>query len=187
MWCCWYLSTIDHDDEPSLSSTEARKVPKSLEEIVRITKFNKSEIRLLYKGFKQVWKFIFIFLKFLFFFKRNVQVEQLPNGNFKRFIRNFFLMEIAKIIHGFYFEFWIDENGCILHSRLFIYLKHEDILSVCFRIGLHSNLIGFSTWKYQGKNSLDLSILWYLRWWKINQTSKWDFDWIVWKWFCLFI
>ncbi|CAF0769605.1 unnamed protein product [Rotaria sordida] len=32
---------------------QIRKVPKSLEEIVRITKFNKSEIRLLYKGFKQ--------------------------------------------------------------------------------------------------------------------------------------
>ena len=32
---------------------EVRKVPNSLEEIVRLTKFTKSEIRLLYKSFKQ--------------------------------------------------------------------------------------------------------------------------------------
>ncbi len=46
---------IEYDDEPiSILPAEIRKVPKSLEDIVRITKFNKSEIRLLYKGFKQV-------------------------------------------------------------------------------------------------------------------------------------
>ncbi len=46
---------IENDDEPvSLIPIRIRKVPKSLEEILRITKFNKSEIRLLYKGFKQV-------------------------------------------------------------------------------------------------------------------------------------
>ncbi|CAF4045069.1 unnamed protein product [Rotaria sp. Silwood2] len=42
----------DNDLTPTLP-VKIRKVPKSLEEIVRITKFNKSEIRLLYKGFKQ--------------------------------------------------------------------------------------------------------------------------------------
>ncbi len=61
-WWCWHksqyiniISIIENDDEPtSILPAEIRKVPKSLEEIVRITKFNKSEIRLLYKGFKQV-------------------------------------------------------------------------------------------------------------------------------------
>ena len=49
------LFLIGNDDEPmSIFPVEIRKVPKSLEDIVRITKFNKSEIRLLYKGFKQV-------------------------------------------------------------------------------------------------------------------------------------
>ncbi|UJR31406.1 hypothetical protein I4U23_018899 [Adineta vaga] len=43
----------DEDEPLSLFPTEVRKVPKSLEDIVRTTKFNKSEIRLLYKGFKQ--------------------------------------------------------------------------------------------------------------------------------------
>ncbi|CAF5128413.1 unnamed protein product, partial [Rotaria sp. Silwood1] len=42
----------DNDLIPILP-VQIRKVPKSLEEIVRITKFTKSEIRLLYKGFKQ--------------------------------------------------------------------------------------------------------------------------------------
>ncbi|CAF1045140.1 unnamed protein product [Adineta ricciae] len=42
-----------NDDYPMIFPVDIRKVPKSLEEIVRITKFNKSEIRLLYKGFKQ--------------------------------------------------------------------------------------------------------------------------------------
>ncbi|CAM4786943.1 unnamed protein product [Rotaria magnacalcarata] len=48
------LQHFKNDNE--LTSTfpvKIRKVPKSLEDIVRITKFNKSEIRLLYKGFKQ--------------------------------------------------------------------------------------------------------------------------------------
>lgn len=52
---CNVISIIENDNE--LTSTfpvKIRKVPKSLDEIVRITKFNKSEIRLLYKGFKQV-------------------------------------------------------------------------------------------------------------------------------------
>ena len=50
-----FISSIEFDDDPiSLFPAENRKVPKSLEDIVRITKFNKSEIRLLYKGFKQV-------------------------------------------------------------------------------------------------------------------------------------
>jgi len=49
------ISIIENDDEPiSIFPAEIRKVPKSLEDIVRLTKFNKSEIRLLYKGFKQV-------------------------------------------------------------------------------------------------------------------------------------
>ncbi|CAF1205753.1 unnamed protein product [Rotaria sp. Silwood1] len=43
----------DDADDSSLLPVEIRKVPKSIEEIVRITKFSKSEIRLLYKGFKQ--------------------------------------------------------------------------------------------------------------------------------------
>ncbi|CAF1525447.1 unnamed protein product, partial [Adineta steineri] len=42
-----------NDDYPALLPKQIRKVPKSIEEIVRITKFNKTEIRLLYKGFKQ--------------------------------------------------------------------------------------------------------------------------------------
>lgn len=49
------ICIIETDNElPSITPVQIRKVPKSLEEIVRITKFNKSEIRLLYKGFKQV-------------------------------------------------------------------------------------------------------------------------------------
>lgn len=48
---CFPLET---NGTASISSMDKRKVPKSLEEIVRITKFTKSEIRLLYKGFKQV-------------------------------------------------------------------------------------------------------------------------------------
>jgi hypothetical protein len=49
------ISLIENDDDDiSIFPVGIRKVPKSLEEIVRITKFNKSEIRLLYKGFKQV-------------------------------------------------------------------------------------------------------------------------------------
>ncbi|UJR15264.1 hypothetical protein I4U23_002218 [Adineta vaga] len=42
-----------NDDNLMILPPDIRKVPKSLEEIVRITKFSKSEIRLLYKGFKQ--------------------------------------------------------------------------------------------------------------------------------------
>ena len=42
------------DDSISIFPSEIRKVPKSLEDVVRTTKFSKSEIRLLYKGFKQV-------------------------------------------------------------------------------------------------------------------------------------
>lgn len=49
------LSLIENDDEPTIIFPAGiRKVPKSLEDIVRITKFTKPEIRLLYKGFKQV-------------------------------------------------------------------------------------------------------------------------------------
>lgn len=49
------LSLTEPDDDPiSIFPVEIRKVPKSLEDIVRITKFTKPEIRLLYKGFKQV-------------------------------------------------------------------------------------------------------------------------------------
>jgi len=49
------ISILGSDDEPiSIVPVEIRKVPKSLEDIVQKTKFNKSEIRLLYKGFKQV-------------------------------------------------------------------------------------------------------------------------------------
>ncbi|CAF0967146.1 unnamed protein product [Adineta steineri] len=48
------LQRYKNDDESiSVFPAEIRKVPKSLEDIVRTTKFNKSEIRLLYKGFKQ--------------------------------------------------------------------------------------------------------------------------------------
>ncbi|CAF1015054.1 unnamed protein product [Adineta ricciae] len=47
-------SFSSNDDDPiSIFPSEIRKVPKSLEDVVRTTKFNKSEIRLLYKGFKQ--------------------------------------------------------------------------------------------------------------------------------------
>jgi len=50
-----YLNIIETDDDLIFfSPVTIRKVPKSLEEIVRLTKFTKSEIRLLYKGFKQV-------------------------------------------------------------------------------------------------------------------------------------
>ena len=46
---------LANDDDPiSILPSEIRKVPKSLEDVVRTTKFSKSEIRLLYKGFKQV-------------------------------------------------------------------------------------------------------------------------------------
>ena len=48
---CFPLET---NGTASISSMDARKVPRSLEEIVRNTKFTKSEIRFLYKGFKQV-------------------------------------------------------------------------------------------------------------------------------------
>ncbi|CAF1412365.1 unnamed protein product [Adineta steineri] len=48
------MEAFEHnDDYPALLPKQIRKVPKSIEEIVRITKFNKTEIRLLYKGFKQ--------------------------------------------------------------------------------------------------------------------------------------
>ncbi len=113
---CWYLSSIETDDLPTLPS-ELRKVPKSLEEILRITKFTKSEIRLLYKGFKQVWKNFLWFLFIYFCINRNVQRVQLPNQNFKQFIHIFFLMEIVKVIQVFYFVCWIDGNGCILHLK----------------------------------------------------------------------
>jgi hypothetical protein len=46
---------LENDSSSSVSTVQVRKVPKSLEEIVRTTKFSKAEIRLLYKGFKQVW------------------------------------------------------------------------------------------------------------------------------------
>ncbi|CAF0983481.1 unnamed protein product [Adineta ricciae] len=48
-----HIQFTQNDDYPMIFPVDIRKVPKSLEEIVRITKFNKSEIRLLYKGFKQ--------------------------------------------------------------------------------------------------------------------------------------
>lgn len=77
-WCYWYLFTIEEADDSSILPVETRKVPKSLEEIVRITKFSKSEIRLLYKGFKQVCKMKIMFDfndKWNFFF-----IKECPNG-----------------------------------------------------------------------------------------------------------
>ena len=54
---------------------EVRKVPKSLEEIVRLTKFTKSEIRLLYKSFKQVRE-LQSSVTTMFFLARNVPVAR---------------------------------------------------------------------------------------------------------------
>ena len=125
--------TLEADDNPSFLTVTTRKVPKSLEEIVRITKFNKSEIRLLYKGFKQVHLkekcrgMMFI----LFFFQecpsgavterefQSIYSHFFPHGNCQSYTR--FLFRILDRRKRMYFTFEvIDRLLCVknLHKTL---------------------------------------------------------------------
>jgi Ca2+-binding EF-hand superfamily protein len=69
--------------------------PRSLEEIMKCTRFSKSEIRLLYRSFKQVERQFVRFENYSNLF-RNVQVDMLVKNDYVKFIYNFFHKEVRE-------------------------------------------------------------------------------------------
>lgn len=169
---------LETNGTTSNSTMDERKVPKSLEEIVRLTKFTKSEIRLLYKGFKQVrwhvrvWCFLWFFFLFSF-------VEECPSGavterEFQTIYSHFFPHGNCQNYTSFLFRL-LDRRKRMYFTfevRSFLLDKRSTWSLAQIIEGLCWSFIYSRTRKCQRKITLDLSFLWYWWWWQIDQTRQ---------------